>query len=251
MIIDSHVHFNLKANNPYDDLKCNLKNSNIDKSVLIVNNENEYQILKDNSKRLISDGFIGAIASIVDPHKPSPLDLIERCTGYGLPMAIKIHPRISDITRNDFLILLDNLGKVDVKTIIVDSFIYGPKLESHIGCDLAVCLAESFKDKKIVLAHAGGCEMLKTLLVTRPLANIFYDFSLSCNYLMRTSVEPDMIHGLRLWKKRIMFGTDYPDFSFEQALSATKYLCEKAELNSTEEEMVFSKNAIDIYNIEA
>lgn len=250
MIIDSHVHFNLKTVDPYEDLKYKLNKSNIDKCVLIINNSNEFQILKNNSKRIISDGFIGAIAVIVNPHDTNPLAMLDQCDDYGLPIAIKIHPRISDIIRGDFSVLSGIIGKTDIKTIIVDSFIYGPKIESHIGCELAVFLADVFKNRRIVLAHAGGCEMLKTLLITRPINNIYYDFSLSCNYLLNTSVELDMIHGLRLWNKRIMFGTDYPDFSFEQSLFASRSLCEKAELGSIEKNMIFNKNAIEIYDIE-
>lgn len=89
--------------------------------------------------------------------------------------------------------------------------------------------------------------MLKTFLLTRPLKNIYYDYSLTCNYLEGTSVHQDLINGLRNTNDRIMFGTDFPDFRFEEAIRATRKLCFEAGLNKEQEENVFYYNALGIY----
>lgn len=244
---DSHVHFNHHEKSPYQDLKDKLSKSNISKCLLILNTERDEEIFWYNFERIKDDGVISSVAAYLDVKNDDSLQFFEKCGSIGIKACIKLHPRISRITVNEFDSIIKKIHKIDLETIIVDNFIYGPQLENHIGTELAVTLAEEFSEKKIVLAHAGGCDMLRTMLITRPLSNIYYDYSLTCNYLENTSVRMDMVNGLRFYKKRIMFGTDYPDFQFSESCRAMEALCKEAGLSEEETTEIFWGNACKIY----
>ena len=133
--------------------------------------------------------------------------------------------------------------------ITVDCFIYGPQLDNHVGVELAIYLAEKLPEHTIVLAHAGGCELLKTMLLTRSVDNIYYDLSLTCNYLEHTSVYPDMVNALHYWGDQFMYGTDYPDMPFEESQRVMEKMCAEAGLPESKIEKIFYGNAISIYGM--
>ena len=122
---------------------------------------------------------MAAIAGILDIRNSKTLEFIEKVQQEKLNIIVKIHPRMTRIKRNDFEDIYKIVKSTGVQVVLIDDFIYGPELESHVGTELSIYLAERLPKAKFVLAHAGGCDMLKTFLLTRPLKNIYYDYSLT------------------------------------------------------------------------
>lgn len=250
MKYDAHVHFDCTKESPYDDIKEKLKSNDIDKCTLILNSIEEESIFFENYEAIKKDKIINIIAAILDFRNKKSIEIFSMLNQIEISIAIKLHPRLTNITSGDFEDIYQAIKKIDSKIIVVDCFTYGPQLCNHIGVELALFLAERFADKNIIIAHAGGCDLLKTMLLTRPVRNIYYDFSLSCNYLENTSVYLDMINGLKFWSNRIMFGTDYPDIRFEESVRVMSKMCMEAGLTDAQRAGIFYDNAMMIYGRE-
>ncbi len=247
LIYDAHMHLDMGAKEPYKSLKASMDGASFSKGMLILNSLQEEAVFWNHKEEIISDGKIGAVAAILDVREAATLRFFEKARKDNLNVAVKLHPRITNIKREDFESIYQALGMLERKNIIVDAFVYGPRLENHVGAELAIYLAERLTDSVITLAHAGGCDILKCMLLTRPLTNIVYDYSLTCSYLEFSSVRADMVNSLRFAGGRIMFGSDFPDFSFERAVQAAEGLCDEARLTQEQAEDVFYNNACRIY----
>lgn len=244
---DTHVHFDRKLEHPYAGLKKKLIDNNIERCVLILNSIQEEDLFWYESRESCKDGIIARVAAILDINDKRTGDFFDKAKYLDMNVVIKLHPRLTNITCDDFEQVFHFVKSMENKEIIIDDFIYGPDMKNHVGTELAIYLAKRLPDRKIILAHAGGCEILKTFLITKPLQNIYYDYSLTCNYLEHTSIYQDMVNGLVYQSERIMFGTDYPDFDFSDSVRAMTKLCEEAGLTKEQMEGVFFENANRIY----
>lgn len=247
MFYDAHVHFDMKLEKPYQNLRKAMNDSSINKCMLILNSTEEKKVFWENSDEICSEGVVACVSGVLDIKNPDSFHFFKRAEKEDLNIAVKLHPRITKITKNDFKEIVSVLSESGVKKVVVDAFTYGPRIENHIGIELAIFLAEKLEDTTIVLAHAGGCDILKCFLMTRPLKNIVYDYSLTCNYLGMSSVRADLINGLFFFNNRIMFGTDFPDFVFQKAEEMMKGLCLEANLSKEQLDNVFYNNAIKFY----
>lgn len=245
-INDAHFHFNIKSNDPINDLQKNFNENGLNSGLLILNYDWEKKLYQDN----FNNDFFKRIkiASLVSPNSTNDLNFFNYVKNNVGECFVKIHPRISSLKNDDFSMILNTLEKIDFNCVVVDSFFFGSKIKSHIGIELAVYLAEALPKKKIIIAHSGGHKLLECMLYTRELKNIFYDIALIHCYLENTSVEKDIVHFLKLTHNRIMFGSDYPDFSFDRTIQKAISLCEQAGLTATDIEGVMGKNFLEIYN---
>ena len=247
-IFDGHVHFNIKGYIDIDEFINHIKINNINRIMLIINNEIERKFFIKNMDRLIEKNIDVYLAILIEYNNFDSMKFLQMMDYLNIPYNIKIHPRISKIANLDFIKYLTILERLpEDKVIIIDSFPYGHEIEYHTGMELCIFLAKRLKNRKFVLAHSGGIEILKSILFTRNLKNIYYDLSLTVNYLFDTSVRKDIVNLIKYNRKRVMFGSDYPDFKFTDAIKNTIDLCEEAELNIEELNDVFYGNALNLY----
>jgi hypothetical protein len=171
-------------------------------------------------------------------------DFINSLTSNNIKYGIKIHPRLSKVTIKDFKKLAKKLEKIFFRFLIIDCFYYGSKLEYHINLELSIFLAKHFKDKKVLLAHGGGHKVLEYMLYTRELQNIYYDFSLTSNYLKNTSVRQDIKNFIKYNHKKVFFGSDYPDFTVKQSIETYKELISECEITKVNIQKIFYENVL-------
>lgn len=248
-MIDAHTHLNFKASDPWSDYEKTMRRDNIDRSVLILNTlpTEGAQLTLNHIWRLCQEDKV-RLAAILNYRQPDPLAFVRLARDAGIPLTIgKLHPRITNICRKDFPALVEQLLQAMFKTIIIDCFVYGHHIENHIGMELAIYLAQQFPQVNFVLAHAGGCRLLETMLCTRTLANLYYDYSLSCCYFENTSVWLDMVHMLKFNSNRVMFGSDYPDFTPSQAKDKMLLLAHQANLSREQMQLVMGETAQALY----
>lgn len=248
-IFDSHMHLNLSEDNPVGELLSQMESSGIDQAVLILNRREEDALLRKYAHMQGQLNKKLSLAIWADYHENSHFLAAEFWRAKGFSVYTKLHPRISGITVNDFPSICSMLQNDLSKTIIIDCFGYGHHIEHHTGIELGIVLAQTFPEKHIVLAHAGGEQLLKCMLYTRTLPNIYYDISLTCNYLFHSSVHADMVQLLRYNASRVMYGSDYPDFLPDSAIKNVMSLCLEAGLNAEEIQRIFEENARKIYGI--
>lgn len=247
-IFDAHIHFKTSSSKPYEDLTNELLQNNVYDFLLILNSRKDVELYLKNRERFVSDGFRPRIAIILNVHDSKYLEMFDSIQAIHQEYAVKIHPRISNITALDFEKILECLEKLEYKNIIVDNWYYGPCLKNHIGLELSIFLADNLPKKNIIIAHSGGLKLLETMLYTRPVKNIYYDLALTEIYFNNTSISTDVDHFINYTYDRIMFGSDYPDFGINQSVNALLAHCQNCEIYSKEiYEQIFYKTAQMIY----
>lgn len=247
-MIDAHMHFNLKDESPFDALMNQIRENEIARFVLILNTDEEKKLFYEAKDKLDTSGTPYSLVFLLKPGNEPDMHEFTNLSKNGLSPHIKFHPRLSNIHRDDFSLAAQTLERCPSNVIVVDCFAYGHKVETHIGINLALYLAEKFPEKKIVMAHSGGVDVMKAMLYSRTLReNIFFDLSLTCNYFAGSSLQQDIVHFIKFDYSRIMFGSDYPDFTSKSAAEITLQLVQNAGLSQEKQEDVFFNNAIKIY----
>ncbi len=163
--------------------------------------------------------------------------------------ALKIHSRDQQIRKNDYPELIKNLSLAPAELpVIVDAFYYGPELEFKPSLEGIIQIAQTFPQRKIVVAHSGGYEVLKYFCHLRPLDNIFYDLSFSLQYLEDSSVFSDLKKLIRHTdKKRILFGSDFPYASPKKQAEIFEKLSSEIGLTEDEKSMIWGGNSKKLY----
>ena len=85
------------------------------------------------------------------------------------------------------------------------------------------------------------------MMATRYLSNVYYDYSFIQTFFQNTSLRLDMVDFLRRTANRIMFGSDFPSFQIDNALSNMKSLANEAGLSDEQIGTVMGLNAERIY----
>lgn len=240
-IFDSHIHFNMKANNSIDDFRNVV--SSLDGFILILNTKEEKKLFEEEFSKSFKVDY--PLAAVVFSFELYESNLTEDLMAQNIKVGVKLHPRLSNIKKNDFATVACKLEEQKFNFIIVDCFYYGSKLECHINLELAIYISKYFKDTKVLLAHGGGHKVLEYMLYTRDLKNVYYDFSLTSNYLKNTSVWKDMLNFIKFNNQKVFFGSDYPDFTVEKSIDVYSDLIRESNLDTKEREQIFYQNILD------
>ena len=232
-IFDSHIHFNMKADDIINDFKAVV--SILEGFILILNTYEEKQLfLKEFLNDFHENYPLSAIALNYELFDSENSDLL---ISKNIKLGVKIHPRLSNITINDFKDIATKLKSLKFSFIIIDCFYYGSSLVNHINLELSIYIAKKFSNTKILLAHGGGHKVLEYMLYTRDLKNIYYDFSFTAAYLKDTSVWIDIIKFFKFNDQRILFGSDYPEFEVDYIKSCYDEIIQKS-LNKNNSKLI-------------
>jgi hypothetical protein len=159
--------------------------------------------------------------------------------------ALKIHSREQELMQSDYPKLIDKLRLVKKNIpIIIDAFYYDHHLENRPSLSSIIDIAQEFPKRKIIVAHSGGHKILDYFFHLRTLDNIYYDLSLSLQYLSDSSCFLDLIKLIKYTNKnKILFGTDYhwadAKFQFEVLIS----IFDKLNLNQKEKQQILYDNS--------
>lgn len=208
----------MKDSDPIGRLRREIDENNVKGFVLILNSMDEEEVYLRNIS--LFSKYNHKVALLLDVHSGYFLNGFKKLDEKGIRYIVKIHPRIGRITKNDFDMVKGRLDSLSYQTIIVDDWIFGCQTDCHTGTGLAIYLARSLPEKNVVVAHAGGYKIIETMLFTRPVQNIYYDLSLTQLYFQGASIELDLDYFIKWTSKRILFGSDYPDFGICEAWKA-------------------------------
>ncbi len=217
---DCHVHIPVKVKNPILALLKEINDNGVKGFVLILNTVEEENMYLEYLQFFEEQNY--KVALFLDMKSKQWLENFKKLECRGIEYIVKIHPRISEITKDDFISIKKKLSQLIYQVIIVDDWLFGYQIDNHIGTELAIYLARELPDKTIVIAHSGGYKIVETMLLTRPLKNIYYDLSLTQLYFRGASIEMDINYFIKWTNERILFGSDYPDFNIEEAWQAFK-----------------------------
>ncbi|ORU01431.1 hypothetical protein D081_0250 [Anaerovibrio sp. JC8] len=222
-LCDSHLHFNAKAANPLEDLKKYLGNS-ISFGTLILNTSDEYNFFRKSYE--IDPEIFDNLFIVFGLNKNDFFikEANEFAKNYKLKCGIKIHSRLFRINFSQLEWYFEEVKRYNPRVVVVDDFVYGNDVEEELNITLACGLAEKLPDSKIILAHSGGAMLLNHVMRTKVYSNIFYDLSLTINYMAGSSIDMDIQWMIRFMHSRTMLGSDYPDFTNEKAYQRLKEL---------------------------
>lgn len=129
----------------------------------------------------------------------------------GRVNAVKINSRDQGFPKEVYPQIFSTLEKIPAHLpIIYDAFYFSHILEHQPSLKHLIDLCVQFPDRKFIVAHSGGYEVLKYFFHLRTLPNVYYDLSLSLLYLNDSSCFLDLVKLIKYTdKSKIMFGTDY------------------------------------------
>ena len=244
-MIDAHTHFNLDTDDPALEYIEYIQHAGIEAAVLILNGPEESHLFWNNVDSFLN-GYPVHLAFILDIRNREYFERnIALAKELGMAYSVKLHPRLTDITENDFEAICGYIKNLDCRSVIIDSFLYGSRKENICYIELSSFLAKRLPDKQIVMAHFGGIKVLETMLRTRELKNIFYDCSFSVNFLYGTSAWADLRHCIVHSQNRVVFGSDRPSFTIEESVRRVRELL--GERSDTFYSDLFSNNARRLY----
>ncbi len=256
MIIDAHVHVWKEAGNAFakgkgtpDQFKKDLATKGApDRVVLLpiaphVENAFIAALSKENPEQVI--GFAS-----VHPYKDDAVSqLTEDIKKYHLK-GLKLHPRVQNISLADprVIALVKRAAELKIP-ILIDCFpqrVFTIPFEELIPERIGE-LAAHIPEAKIILAHVGGQRIWDAFAVARAHDNIYLDFSFSPVFFEDSSIEGDLAFALRkIGAPRCIFGSDYPEVSFQDAIRSARKLTERARFSSEETDFFFGKTILSL-----
>lgn len=242
---DCHLHIPVKSKEPIAELFKEIDNSNVRGFVLILNSMKEENLYLGCIRAFEKYNY--KVAFLLDIKSEVCLEKFKKLENGGGNYIAKLHPRISNITKDDFCMVKEKLDRLSCRVVIVDDWIFGHRIENHIGTELAMYLAEELPDKTVVIAHGGGYKIVETMLLTRPLKNIYYDLSVTQQYFRGSSIELDIDYFVSWTSERILFGSDYPSFGIREAWLSFKQHYHNAGI--ADRLQVSSKLAQSVYGL--
>jgi predicted TIM-barrel fold metal-dependent hydrolase len=235
-IFDCHYHFQ-----SLDDLSDKYYGSDDYRNV-IINYVDEYKAVKPSLP------LPRTSVSLIFDYRNN-FDYVKEQIDAGNLNALKIHSRTQRISSGDYdeLIMMLQKSKTSLP-LIIDAFYYGQEMEFQPDLPGIIRIAKEFPNNKIIIAHAGGYEILKYFFHLRKLDNIYWDLSFSLQYLSDSSCFYDLKKLIKFnGKDRIMFGSDCPWAEPAFQINVLKSIANELSFTEKESEMIFFENAFKIF----
>lgn len=167
----------------------------------------------------------------------------------GRLQGVKLHPR-----RQGFGIahvrqaieLVQQVATHDVP-VLIDAFAYGSTYYSIQEVRLIHEIAAAVPEARIIMAHAGGVQLMEALMVVKGNRNVVVDVSFTPHWFAGSSVYSDLIFMMRkIGPQRIVHGSDSPEVPVARALDETLTLCERCGFGASDRELVLSGNILNL-----
>jgi len=108
---------------------------------------------------------------------------------------------------------------------------------------LTEILIEDFFTGPIVALHSGGRRFLDVMAIAQETPNLFLDTSFSVPFWEGSSVEIDIVFGLKtLGSTRFLYGSDFPYCSMEESESSLCRMMDQANFDEADFNNVFRDN---------
>jgi len=251
-----HKAVNIKEH--LEQLRLDMDRAGIDRAVIMLLDEDWF--LEDAGNRLIAlckkelwnERFI--FCGMFDIFRPYEADdvlrNVENAAGMGV-RGIKIHPVLQRITKADFPNLLLLVRKAEELGMFVVVHAYSETIEEfdNMGLEIVAYIAAKAK-VPIVIAHAGGIDFSRAVILAQRFSNIMIDLSyfyqlenmLNLNMILRWGIS---ILGI----ERFLFGSDHPSCQAAQYKERILESLREVGLNEPEIAMIMGKNALRVLGV--
>ena len=236
MIIDAHVNitpdgrwFNTDHNASVERLLGEMESSGVDRALLISmpgagDNAHLAELCQKYPEKFRAFGHL--------TRWDRPQAQMEELLAMGM-CGLKVHPRSQGVDVLDpalarFWAFLEERGlpvMIDGYYQNASSGIAHHKLTPHYYDRLA----RQFSELKIILAHAGAQRLMDAFWVARSHANFYLDISHCLCYYQNTGLALDYPFVLAMADKKIIYGSDFPEYSIGMYLEEFRTVCAKRE----------------------
>ena len=240
-MIDSHLHLNYQdEENPLKQLKTVMKEENIEKAILYLINDNEYE------KELVNIGcgdeiIIGVMLNPLDSDVENKLHCLKN---RGIKI-IKILPYEQKLHYENFDRIVKFamlVQKYDMILSICGSYGSRDIFETN-GVELAAKVLNAGFDRPLIIAHGGMVRQLEVHSLMCEYSNLFMDLSFTISYWWGTHIIDDVFFTVRKnGFNRVFWGSDYPYCPYEDAKTYFNMFCEKYDISSRDREKLLSEN---------
>lgn len=269
MIIDSHTHLGKKRNHFYreEELLASMKENKIDYAVVVsitldeftTDEEKEAIETAKKHKELLALGNITEPALVnkkvidnLENHlKEKTIRGVKIFLGYKpfWPYDERLYPIYELCQKYDFPVIFH--------TGYTYSLIKGAKLRySHpLNID---DVASDFPNLKIILAHMGNPWLIDCAAVLYKNKNVYADLSAFFSEFTVPFPESEKVD-FRFYLKelrkilgslgKLLFGTDWPIYPHSEYLRAANWALESLNITAKEKELIFFKNAVNLFRI--
>jgi predicted TIM-barrel fold metal-dependent hydrolase len=152
--------------------------------------------------RLAADGFAG-------------LKLHPRLNGYD-PLHMKVIRALRAAGERGLVVFLDTLFRQ-------------PGRATRNAADMIDALAVAAPQTKIVLLHGGGSQVLAVSEVVAAHPNLVLDLSFTIHRFAGSSVDDDLRFLMRTFDRRMVVGSDFPEYELLATRDRVLQLCEGLE----------------------
>jgi len=189
------------------------------------------------------------VTMLIDFSVSSPSEYIQRLMESGVN-AVTLHSYFQKITVDQYSNVL-GLAKAAASLnmpILIDSSYGSTNMYLYNNLSLAASILREITDVPVVLMHSGGARAMEAFLLADACPNVFLDTSFSVPYYMDSTIEKDLAFAYkRIGVERVLFGSDFPYISFEDALSKTRLFFERNGFSDSEIEIVFSNTPQKVF----
>ncbi|NBH15677.1 hypothetical protein D3Z36_16325 [Lachnospiraceae bacterium] len=126
---------------------------------------------------------------------------------------------------------------------------YGSKyIYATNGVELAERVLRNGFEGPLIIAHGGMVRVLDVLALMQEYQNLYIDISFTIPFWWESHVIQDLYFVMKhLNYKRIFWGSDYPNYSLEEALSKFYLFCKKYNISAADQAQLLSGNFNSFY----
>ncbi|MBE8398960.1 amidohydrolase family protein [Leptospira borgpetersenii] len=166
--------------------------------------------------------------------------------------AIMFNSYLQKITDSDFDSVLKVCKFAEKHNLIIciDGSYGTTKMFEYDNIELACFIAEQISKTPIVIVHSGGRRILEAMLLALSNSNVWLDTSFSLPYYIGSSVELDFAFAYKkVGCNRVLFGTDNPYCSFDEALKLHLEFFERHRFTESQISDIMYNNSISLFHL--
>ena len=252
MIIDAHVHVTANGqwfHTGYDAsvkrLLREMDETEVDRAILIAlagHIENDFiaSVVAEHRDRFWGLGS-------VNPDDERAVNEVYRChDDLGL-VGLKLHPRLCGWNEDSKEVykVLEAASNLNMP-VMLDTMLYTrnhiPKRPAH---DVLAEWAFAFPELTLILAHAGCHRIMDAFEVAKCFPNIYLDISFLIEKYKGSALLLDIGYVMDHLDQRIIYGSDFPEFSIGTYLETAKSLV--ANRPNCDQTSIFGYNVMKVY----
>lgn len=245
---DSHLHCEFTKEKKEGQLKL-LKNKmleyNIDKAILYLISKSDYE--EQNYRLEFGDEIIPAM--MLDPKDVLADHKLKILKENGIKI-IKFLPYEQQILYEDYGKVCEFALKAQEHGMILTVCgAYGSRdVYRTNGVELAAQILDAGFRNPLIIAHGGMVRLLDTHSLMCEYPNLYFDISFTIPYWWGSHIIEDLNFVIQKAKfERVLWGSDYPNHSFDEALYYLDLFCKKFQISKHDKEKLLSDNFVKFY----